>query len=65
MKMNVGQTGCCVDPLENKLRDCQLKLEASITVLRSQNMVNRELIASDLEAIQDMIEEAITISKEH
>ena len=58
-----NQTGCAVDPLEEKLRNCQMNLEREINILRSQNMVNRELMADDLAAIQDMIEEAINISK--
>lgn len=59
VKFGVGQTGCYVDPLERKLRDCQMMLEKSINILRSPAMVNRELIADDLATVQDIIEEAV------
>lgn len=61
VKFGVGQTGCYVDPLEIKLRDCQMMLEKSINILRSSAMVNRELVADDLATVQDMIEEALNI----
>ena len=65
MRQLSNQTGCAVDPLEEKIRDCQMRLEREINILRSTAMVNRELMADDLASIQDMLEEAINISKQH
>jgi len=42
-----------------------MRLEREINILRSTAMVNRELMADDLASIQDMLEEAINISKQH
>lgn len=45
-----------IDPATQKIRTCQMLLEKQINILRSTVLVNRELMADELESIQNMLE---------